>query len=336
MPEILPLTNENFNDFLSLLRQRGEAPEDYYIWKYLKQPYSFFPVGFIAYIEDSPVGCIGIINKIYIDQDGQPHPATWFADWFLTKQSRGKGVGKKLMECVRNVAPYNFGIPGPSLAQKVCLGAGYKYVPGFSDSLFYLRPFICGFNRGKGSRLKKIFRGIKYFIISFSSTLIFFFKESAYFSKYEDPKKLTNDILKFCSITLNTFLSTEDFISWICAMPAKANSKRYWWIINGNGYYCWGFTENDFWGLKKAQILDFVSTKNIEDYFCEICKTLKKQRIDSVRFVIRDKKRMFMLQSLNHCHFFILAKNCIQVFMLQALTKKVHGVNSPSYDGQRA
>ena len=37
-----------------------ENDENYFKWKYLSQPYFERPNGFIAYKNDSPIGCIGI------------------------------------------------------------------------------------------------------------------------------------------------------------------------------------------------------------------------------------------------------------------------------------
>ena len=56
MLEIKELSMQNFSHFLNLLLKRGEAPEDFYQWKYLHQPINNFPTGFIAYFDSVPLG----------------------------------------------------------------------------------------------------------------------------------------------------------------------------------------------------------------------------------------------------------------------------------------
>lgn len=322
MLEIIKLDKKNFNDFIALLLQRGEAPEDYYRWKYLMQPVSDRPTGLIAYLDGIPVGCIGIINRIYHTSEGKKHFATWFADWFLTKQSRGMGIGKKLMECVRTFAPYNFGIPGPILAQQVCEGAGYKYSPGLSDAIFYLNPFICGYYRGQGSTLKRFLRGSKFFIMCFSRIFSFIFKEPTFFCKHDSHNQFIFEISKFYPYALPTLERNIEFVSWLSTMPTKVNSDRFWWTIKGKGYNCWGFIENDFWGLAKAQILDIVSFNNNEAYISEICKTLKLKGVDLVRCVVRNSKLQFDATELQELPVYYCGPELPQLFYITSLDKE--------------
>ena len=78
------LDNKNFEDFFYLLEKRGEKDKNYFRWKYLKQPIKERPRGFIAYKDEDPIGCIGIINREVQNESHETHYATWFADWFST------------------------------------------------------------------------------------------------------------------------------------------------------------------------------------------------------------------------------------------------------------
>lgn len=286
MVTLAKLTSANFKDFLNLLVERGEAPEDYYRWKYLDQPSNGKPTGFIAYLDDQPVGCIGIINRTYQAIDHQENSASWFADWFLTEKSRGKGIGKLLMENVRRSASYNFGIPGPTTAQRVCLSAGYKPMPQAYDTILYLQPFRCGYYRGNGSYLKRYLRGLKNVLTSLPVTFKFGFKEPAIFNRHE--RFNYNKIIEASQISGEVSQSlqrNEAFVNWISSMPISENSKRFWWTIRGSDFFCWGFSEKDFWGLNKAQIFEIISVRNKEDYISIICKTLVEQSMDFIKYV---------------------------------------------------
>lgn len=322
MLELKPLDDHNFHHFISLLKERGEAPEDYYRWKYLDQPAHGHPTGFIAYLDSEPIGCIGIINRSYCSEEGKELPVTWFADWFLTKRSRGKGVGKLLMENVRMVAPYNFGIPGPVLAQKVCSSAGYKPMSGIVEAIYYLRPFTCGYYRGNGSYLKRLLRGLKYFATTFFWTLILAFKKPATFSKSEHRINDIVEISKLYSTALPTLQRNEEFINWISLMPTNPKSKRYWWTIYGNGFVCWGFTEKDFWGLTKAQIFDVVSINNTKDNISEVCKTLKLKGIDLVKCIIHGQNAHVGTTEVHALPVYYCGRELPKMFYLAGLDKE--------------
>src|SRR6266487_3327399 len=150
---IKELNEGNFVDFLELLKQRGEAPEDYYRWKYLTQVMDYYPTGFVAYIGNEPVGCIGNINRTYVDADGNEYPATMFADWYITELARGKGIGVSLMKQVAFLSPFGFGIPGPANAQVVAKKAGYIPQTGYYEVSIPCLPFKFGFRKYKGNSL---------------------------------------------------------------------------------------------------------------------------------------------------------------------------------------
>jgi GNAT superfamily N-acetyltransferase len=287
MPELKSLDNQNFHHFISLLKERGEAPEDYYRWKYLAQPSNGQPTGYIAYYEDKPVGCIGIINRQYHAADGMDYPATWFADWFVSDKVRGKGIGEKLMKEVSKIGIYNFGIPGPAKAQQVCENTGYISMTGlYIDNTIYLRPFICGYLRGGGSKFKRFLRGGKNLVRSISSIRTLSVQEPAVFriDPQLDYKALISEY-QFNQQGSRALQKTEEFIPWIQLMPIRKTSERYWWTIKGMGFYSWGFFEKDFWGLSKAVIFEISYHHYEEKFISIICKTLLKHGVDLVKYV---------------------------------------------------
>jgi hypothetical protein len=287
MLEIIQLDKKNFNDFRTLLLQRGEAPEDYYRWKYLMQPFNDRPTGLIAYLDGKPVGCIGIINRIYCTAEGKEYPATWFADWFVNDLARGKGIGEMLMQEVRKASSYNFGIPGPLKAQQVCSSAGYSLMPGVQEEVtIYIRPFKCGYFRGNGSQLKRLIRGLKNLLIFFPRILKIQLSSSA---RYSQNSFLDYNALASYSLTSvnssNSLKRTKETLVWLSLMPVGATSERKWWTIQGEQFYCWGFFEKDFWGLRKATIFEVVSRQKIDELISVICKTLSKNGIDMLKFL---------------------------------------------------
>ena len=287
MLELKPLGIDNFQHFLSLLTERGEAPEDYYRWKYLDQPAYGCPTGFIAYVDNKPAGCIGIINRRYRANDGKDYPATWFADWFVSSSARGLGIGETLMQKVRSLAVYNFGSPGPVKAQQVCANAGYTSMrSNYEEVIVYLRPFRCGYLRGKGSLLQRFLRGVKSFMISSPAIIRLSWFESASFNKISgpDPDLLVPGYLidSDFSICLNR---THEFVSWLSQMPAKTSSGRYWWTIHEKDFFCWGFSETDFWGLQKTTVFEVVSNRNQRVEVSIFNKTLLRNKIDAVKYI---------------------------------------------------
>lgn len=279
MLEIVQLDENNFPHFIKLLHQRGEAPEDYYRWKYLEQPANSQPTGFIAYLEHEPVGCIGIINRTFCATDGKDYPATWFADWFVTKSVRGKGIGELLMSEVRKKASYNFGVPGPRQAQVVCKKSGYNEMPGFSQYSFYVNSFRCGYKRFAGSGLVKFLRGVRSGLFSLPAKLNFHSKNfSELIIKLQNEESNTVDSSK--GFVNNQCLKRNtEFMHWLKRMPVAEPAKRQWWCITMQTVYAFGYIETDFWGLRKAVILDIHAT-SISECIWNISYTLSKVGVD--------------------------------------------------------
>lgn len=294
MLEIKPLQESNFHAFIALLELRGEAPEDYYRWKYLDQPASGRPTGFMAYWNDKPAGCIGIINRIFRTADGIEEPATWFADWFVLEEARGYGIGVKLMSKINDQAKVNFGIPGPEQAQKTALKANYKYKKGFYDFTFYLKPYRCGYYRFNAGPVKRILRGIKAKLSYRKNSL-----------PHPDPLLVHGWSIGFpsamewmnCSEAgskgSGALVRDIEWIKWISEMPVSVNGKRQWWVIHTASVWACGFVEYDYWGLRKSRILDLFSLDkkvSLNELLPCILTVLEKNGHDLASFAFMDNE----------------------------------------------
>lgn len=249
MIQIVELSFQNFVDFHQLLLQRGEAPYEYYKWKYLDQPCAKFPPGFIAYQDGVSVGCIGLINRVYVDEKGERHNATWFADWFVSSNSRGTGIGLALMRKVEELTSFSFGIPGPRAAQIIAEKAGYSLKDSFYEIRMVARPWNYGFYLRNDGFYKRIFRAVKYKLIQPKLTGI----NSFHVSKFN-----VNNI-KVSKTALDGLLKDKDYFNWLVKMPTSLSSKREYWILDIEDTQIIFFTEYDLTQLKRARILDVIS-----------------------------------------------------------------------------
>jgi GNAT superfamily N-acetyltransferase len=290
MLKLKPLEQSNFHHLVNLLMERGEAPEDYYRWKYLSQPSNGKPTGYVAYLNNALVGCIGIINRIYHAEDGKEYPATWFADWFVSDSARGKGIGEALMKEVFKNTPYNFGIPGPLKAQVVCKQAGYTSLPGLFHYSLYINSFRCGFKRFGGSFLVKFLRGSKSIFFSLPIMIKFLSiqkRKSSFTFGFPNEQQWEKQMVKLNSETPRLKRSI-DFITWIGQMPISTNGKRSWWSIEYVDLFACGFIETDFWGLRRSIIFDIQSEK-VEKSVWQIAAALSEQGVDWITFCYFDK-----------------------------------------------
>lgn len=289
MVSLLKLNYSNFEDFLSLLRNRGEAPEDYYRWKYLEQPTYGHPSGFIAYIDNKSVGCIGIINRMYRGKDGKDRSATWFADWFVNDTARGQRIGEALMREVCKTSDFNFGIPGPVKAQHVCKQANYKPIEGFVEHTLYIKPFRCGYKRFAGSGLKKKLRGLKNVLFSLSSLLKLSLTKQKFSLKVGFPDT-TQWVKRYGQVSEKiSFARNDGFLNWFKNMPLAPGSDRLWWSVDHAEVFACGFIETDFWGLRKVVIVDLYSAEP-EKSLWEIAATLSKENVDWISLCYFDKQ----------------------------------------------
>ena len=247
MLEIRELQKDNFPLFVNLLLERGEAPEDYYYWKYFKQPINNFPIGFIAYYDGIPLGCIGVINKIYIDQFEEKHPATWFADWFVSSEARGKGIGLALMKKVYDLSSYAFGIPGPQKAQIIAQKAGYKIQNYFYEVILPCSPFLYGLRKYNSGFFINTLRGLRYLK---NSGLVFEKKNVKIF-------KIQNfdDLLYVETVKKNSFYQTRDFIDWLIKMPVNDDNHRTIYKVECKCEWVILFVENDSNKNKRARVI---------------------------------------------------------------------------------
>jgi hypothetical protein len=252
MIQIVELSFQNFVDFHLLLLQRGEAPFEYYKWKYLEQPNAKFPTGFIAYLDNMPVGCIGLINRVYVGENGQSHNSTWFADWFVSSKSRGMGIGLSLMRKIVELTPFSFGVPGPKSAQIIAEKAGYSFNYGFYEIRVVARPWNYGIYLRNDSFYKRFLRAVKYSIL----------QPRVIGTRLFQVSKFSIDSVRKSKVTTNRLLKDTDYLKWLISMPTDLNANREYWILDIRDTQIIFFTENDLSQLRRARILDIISDKN--------------------------------------------------------------------------
>lgn len=224
MIEIKEINSNNFEDFYNLLAHRGAASKSFYEWKYLENPVQKFPFGFIAYDGNKPCGCMGCISRIFIDSDGNQQYATWFADWYVLPEHRGKGIGIQMQKKIFNLSDFAFGITNPKPAQLIAAKAGYRLqtnvllVHGISKLLFLQQ--------------KKPLNGIKQYLkdlvtfVCCNSLLSNSFTLSEISSVDEIPSEFIDNDAK------GVFLHNKDYYKWLFEMPSVLN--RIWYICTFN------------------------------------------------------------------------------------------------------
>lgn len=109
----------------NLLKQRNLTMPQYVDWKY--GPGS--PEGFrgvVAFDGDREVGCFGSIPLSFLDATGIPITVGWFADWYVLPSYQRKGLGKGLLEQLKQRNRFFLGHPGPHYAYNLCTHTGWK------------------------------------------------------------------------------------------------------------------------------------------------------------------------------------------------------------------
>jgi hypothetical protein len=223
------LDEVNFEDFYCLLLKRGCADKDYYRWKYLKQPDNKSPTGIIAYENNVPCGCIGIINRTYFDSNGNCHDALWFADWFVDSAFRGKNIGFLLQREILSYGSAIMGITNPITAQLIARKVGY------STSLnFYLINGVVNVGKCK-RRFKSVISlkmGVKLVLNNLYIKTIFRSKINSY--------KILNfkEIYEHMSLgdSVSSFKLDEKYLDWIFKMPLNFQRDFYLCIIQGSKF----------------------------------------------------------------------------------------------------
>ena len=277
------LDKQNFEDFFYLLKLRGERDKNYFQWKYLSQPYNERPRGFIAYKEDKPVGCIGIINREIQNNSNKKYYATWFADWFVDKKNQGFDIGKTLIKNVFNLSDQAFGIVGPVPAQNISKKVGYNNLKGYYNIIIPLNIINCGMKRFSGGIHKKLFRTLK---ILYIHTFYSFIDRTETFSiKYEKPDiKLWIDSSHKCLNRGNRlFKLNKRYIKWLTEIPKKDNKNFSWWYIKNDRLFACGLVEKNIWGLSSINILDIYNFDEKLGYR-SLLNTFLENKIDIVRY----------------------------------------------------
>lgn len=287
MLEVLELNPGNLKDFIYLLKQRGEAPEAYYEWKLIGQPFHSCSPGFIAYENKKPMGCIGIINRGLVDKNSVAKTTTWFCDWYVISGARGTGGGRKLMSMVAQSAKIGFGIPGPAHAQGVAAKAGYEPLSGFCELQVPLHPWRVGYKRYGGSVLRKIVRGLREI------------KNATRGIK----RKKTNDKLQTGFPPIDRWLQavekglhakvhferSKTFLEWFRVMPLKNGTTRHWWYYDSDQMFAAGYTETDIWGLQRSKVMELIPLENsMPESVKKLFYLLGKSNIDIVVLLVQN------------------------------------------------
>jgi GNAT superfamily N-acetyltransferase len=280
MVELSTLNNSNFHHFINLLKMRGDAPENYYRWKYLEQPSPLLPIGFIAYLNTEPVGCIGIVNRTLCTEDGGKHPATWFADWFVHSDYRAFGIGKLLIEKVANLTPYGFGMPGPEKARTLT-AEFYPMHLIFSKKKCILRPYQYGLKIYRDKWFKRILRGLKYGLTSTAKSRAL--KTQLQLKQGLPSVDVWQSVLRNRSESF--FLRDSLTLQWFGNLQ-KVNKRFSFWHIHQDFFFAVGMTEMKTSGLCVARLLDFETPEQLKPEEV-LSQVLRIQKVDMLEYYVK-------------------------------------------------
>lgn len=286
---IKPLVETNFNDFILLLKERGKTDGFFYGWKYLQSTQSEIPVGYIAYQEGKPVGCIGNINRKLSNKEGENFSATWFADWYTTTSARGTGAGKALMEKMANTAVAGLGIPGPTSAQAVAAKAGYQPYNNFYELRIPLNPWRVGTRKFKGMIPLRILRGFKEMLLVRNNPVLIKSDLQVIFGQ-PCPEVWKQSVEN--GLQKKNHLKREiEFLNWFASMPGFTNNDRQWWYHQSQDMFACGFIETYRTNLKQVKILELIFLKdNDNELLKKLLYSLKQLGVDTALFILDSKQ----------------------------------------------
>lgn len=287
--EIKPLVPANFNDFIFLLKERGKADDSFYQWKYLQSPQSDIPVGYIAYHEGKPIGCIGNINRKLSNKEGENFSSTWFADWYTTANARGTGAGKALMQKMATAAITGLGIPGPESAQIVAAKAGYQPYNNFYEVRIPLHPWRVGIRKFKGIMPLRILRGFKEMLTVRNNP--FLLKSDLQLIFGQPGNEVWKQAVENGLQKKNHLKRENEFLNWFASMPGFTNYDRQWWYHQSKEMYACGFIEKYRTNLKQVKILELIFLKeNDNELLKKLLYSLKQASADTALFILDSKQ----------------------------------------------
>jgi hypothetical protein len=170
---ILPLDAKNIDDFLKVLSQRKSINESFYKNKLLNDK---FYGGFIAYLNDNPIGCISYVKRT-VSIENKHAQINWFNDWFLIESARGMNLGVKLMKCLSKNKEILCGIITPKKSWEIALKTGLNNTTNFYEFRYPLSPAkIAWFKYKKNGQftdsiIKRLFRVLIFFIKTYKLTI---------------------------------------------------------------------------------------------------------------------------------------------------------------------
>lgn len=327
MIEILPLSKENFNDLIFLLNQRGETPINYYKWKYLDQPYDFYPLGFIAYDLSQPIGCIGNINRIFVDERGKEHNSTWFADWYVSEKGRGRGIGELLIKSIYDLSEFGCGIPGPEKAQIIASKAGYSQMNYLRELKIILNPFDYAFiAKADSNILYKLSYGI--YLWAINSKMFGSETDDLLFSKFTS----TNSENKLADLTIPDgvphFKRDVKFLNWIERSPIIDGKKINWWYVQGHDIFAFGLVEEDRQnGYSVAKVFEAIPFYNGNTTLKKVSAILNANGVDLIKYIIIDTRQRRKSIRQTNLPFFVRNSKHFQNLHLSMLDKESSWIN---------
>ncbi len=279
MIELKALDSDNFKDFLSLLKERGEAPEAFYRWKFLEQVYNAFPAGLIAYIDGKAVGCIGNINRIYTDDKGKEHAAIWLCDACISNEVKEKGIGVSLSVFVSlfkyfsSLSTFRFCIPGTDAAQAVMKKTGYFLQKDCYEISVPCRAFQYGFGEHKDNLLKRFARGFRHAVLSPASSHL----------QGIEIREIRDDFEFHPEPAITRLKRDEDYFRWLYLMPDKTSkSTKKWYKITAENCWLILFIEQDNRNICRARVVDYNDANKIDksiDLFLAMRPVLAKLNV---------------------------------------------------------
>jgi hypothetical protein len=283
MVELRQLTKNNLKDFLYLLNQRGIVNSE--IEELIYSDFNFYG-GFVAYLENIPVGSIGYVKRVL--NDGSLKKICWFNDWFVNQDYRGFKIGKLLIEAVMTETGKACGVVSPIASKGIATSSGYLLSNLFYECKFPLSPIKNGFYKYKRNGLysdyffKRIVRCVYYKL----------------FSRYNLGKNLNANI-KFgkikipqYSISSNLnylFIDKEYLNNVICVLETQRKNQLEFWTIEHDLFWSCGFIFCNSNNLRESVVLysNNLCKLNAFKIYSEILRLFRKtQNIDQLNILL--------------------------------------------------
>lgn len=256
-----PISQLNLDAVKDLLFLRNKTLPEYVEWKYGANSPAIFR-GVIAYENSKPVGCFGMVPKIFTKTNVSEINAGWFADWFVNPDYRGRDIGKNLLkELEQSDYPLLIGHPGGERALHICLDGGWKPIPFQSRRRFLIKGYPYYHHRfGKSTK------AIPYFLAYTAHSLLGRF----FITKLNETPA--------SQATLKPSSGDHD---WIISQPSKSEISRQFGVWEEKDSHVEFFDDLLPSGEKRRRIL----ASNLHDGLLDAGKRfIHKTRLDGCAF----------------------------------------------------